>query len=75
MITTWKPNPTAPLWHSDNKSKFFQDLVIKHTKQIGPSCVATTLSMLVNSMGYETSVEVSYPILCLLYTSDAADDL
>ena len=57
MITTWKPNPTAPIWHSETKSKFFQDLVIKHTKQIGPSCVATTLSMLVNSMGYEATVE------------------
>ena len=47
-VKNWKPNASAPLWdeESENEPKgpFFTDLDIKHIKQVGPSCVPTTLS-------------------------------
>ena len=50
LTLNWKPNASAPLWdeESENEPKgpFFRDLEINHIKQIGPSCVPTTLAML-----------------------------
>lgn len=61
MISGWKPNPTAPLWYSGGSHEptgpFFPDLNIEHVKQQGPSCVATTLSMVANSTGANTTPE------------------
>ena len=51
----WKPNASAPLWDEESecepKGPFFRDLEIEHIKQIGPSCVPTTLAMLARSTG------------------------
>lgn len=61
MMSGWKPNPTAPLWYSGGSHEpsgpFFSDLNIEHVKQQGPSCVATTLSMVANSTGANTTPE------------------
>ncbi len=61
MISGWKPNPTAPLWYSGGANEpqgpFFSHLSVEHVKQQGPSCVATTLSMVVNSTGANTTPE------------------
>ena len=55
MITNWKPNASAPLWDEESehepKGPFFNDLALEHIKQIGPSCVPTTLAMLARSTG------------------------
>ena len=55
LISNWKPNANAPLWDEESNSEprgpFFQELDIKHIKQIGPSCVPTTLAMLARSTG------------------------
>lgn len=59
MIANWKPNPTAPLWYQSGndepKGPFFQDLNVDHVEQRGPSCVATTLSMVANARGANTT--------------------
>ncbi len=51
----WKPNASAPLWDSSREelgqNQFFSDLVIEHDKQVGPSCVATTLAMIAKATG------------------------
>ena len=51
----WKPNASAPLWDSpagaESHGPFFPDVVIEHIKQIGPSCVATTLAMIARTTG------------------------
>ena len=51
----WKPNTSAPLWDSSREelgqNQFFSDLVIEHDKQVGPSCVATTLAMIAKATG------------------------
>mgnify|MGYP001161025013 FL=1 len=61
MIANWKPNPSAPLWYSERHGEphgpFFGDLTIEHVKQVGPSCVATTLSMVANATGANTTPE------------------
>jgi|TARA_B100001559_G_C16482882_1_gene614630 hypothetical protein len=55
----WKPNASAPLWDEESGSEprgpFFRDLEIEHIKQIGPSCVPTTLAMLARSTGADVS--------------------
>ena len=54
-MKNWKPNASAPLWDEESgnepKGPFFTDLDIKHVKQVGPSCVPTTLAMLARSTG------------------------
>ena len=59
MTAMWKPNPTAPLWYEENGGEpvgpFFEGLVLNHVKQVGPSCVATTLSMVANATGANTT--------------------
>lgn len=61
MSSPWRPNPTAPLWYDDHKDEasgsFFNDVNIEHVKQVGPSCVATTLSMVANATGANTTPE------------------
>jgi len=61
MITHWKPNPTAPLWYAsgdgENEGPFFDELELQHVRQVGPSCVATTLSMVANATGAKTVPE------------------
>ena len=61
MIAHWKPNPTAPLWYassgSEDDAPFFDDLKLQHVRQVGPSCVATTLSMVANATGAKTTPE------------------
>ena len=39
------------------KGPFFHGLELQHTKQVGPSCVATTLSMVANATGASTTPE------------------
>ena len=41
MTVAWRPN----------------DLSLQHAKQVGPSCVATTLSMVANATGAQTTPE------------------
>jgi hypothetical protein len=52
---TWRPNSSAPLWDADDiteiQEPFFSDMNLEHDKQIGPSCVATTLAMIARSTG------------------------
>ena len=61
MIANWKPNPSAPLWNEERPGEpqgpFFSHLAIEHVKQVGPSCVATTLSMVANATGANTTPE------------------
>ena len=61
MMSGWKPNPTAPLWYSggihEPQGPYFPHLNVDHVKQQGPSCVATTLSMVANSTGASTTPE------------------
>ena len=61
MSLAWKPNPTAPLWYQggpdEPQGPFFHEVDIEHERQIGPSCVATTLSMVANATGAETTPE------------------
>ena len=56
-VCDWKPNASAPLWDEESeiepKGPFFTDLELKHIKQVGPSCVPTTLAMLARSTGAE----------------------
>ena len=55
----WKPNASAPLWNSsagdEPHGPFFPEVVIEHIKQIGPSCVATTLAMIARTTGADVS--------------------
>ena len=56
---TWRPNSSAPLWDAADANEaaepFFSDISIEHDKQIGPSCVATTLAMIARSTGAEVT--------------------
>ena len=58
---TWRPNPNAPLWdatvNNEAQDQFFADINLNHDRQIGPSCVATTLAMIVRTTGVEVTVE------------------
>jgi len=58
---TWRPNPNAPLWdatvNNEAQDQFFADINLNHDRQIGPSCVATTLAMIVRTTGAEVTVE------------------
>ena len=56
----WKPDASAPLWHlskDENHTSFFDDLQLKHLRQIGPSCVATTLCMVAKATGADVTPE------------------
>ena len=52
---SWRPNPSAPLWDAsdpgDIDGPYFSDINVDHVKQIGPSCVATTLAMIARTTG------------------------
>lgn len=56
----WKPNASAPLWDppiaDEAQGPFFPEMAIEHSKQIGPSCVATTLAMIARATGEEATV-------------------
>jgi hypothetical protein len=58
---TWRPNPNAPLWDeavsNEAEGQFFADINLNHDRQIGPSCVATTLAMIARTTGAEVTVE------------------
>jgi len=59
VISRWSPDSNAPLW-DDSKGRnnqFFRDIKLEHIRQIGPSCVATTLTMIARSTGAEVSVD------------------
>ena len=56
MNTNWTPNQTCKIWRGDDNT-YFKDLSIQHKKQSGPSCVATTLSMIVESLGFTADFE------------------
>lgn len=60
-MSTWRPNPNAPLWdatvNNEAQDQFFADINLNHDRQIGPSCVATTLAMIVRTTGAEVTVE------------------
>jgi hypothetical protein len=59
MIVNWKPDSNAPIWggqNSDNEN-FFKNLKLNHIQQIGPSCVATTLTMIARSTGADVTVD------------------
>jgi len=59
MIMGWKPDSKAPIWDTQNgvENKFFKNLNLKHIQQIGPSCVATTLTMIARSTGADVTVD------------------
>ncbi len=54
-MLSWKPNASAPLWDAsdpgEDEGPYFTDINIDHMKQIGPSCVATTLAMIARTTG------------------------
>ena len=57
---TWRPDASAPLWHLSKGQQHetcFQDLELKHLKQVGPSCVATTLCMVARATGADVTPE------------------
>ena len=60
-MSTWRPNPNAPLWDeavsNEAQDQFFADINLNHDRQIGPSCVATTLAMIARTTGAEVTVE------------------
>ena len=56
----WKPDANAPLWHlpkGENHASYFDDLKLEHLRQIGPSCVATTLCMVARATGADVTPE------------------
>ena len=57
----WRPTPYAPLCDeavsNEAEDQFFADINLNHDRQIGPSCVATTLAMIVRTTGAEVTVE------------------
>lgn len=57
----WKPNANAPLWDPPNADEsqgpYFSEMAIEHTKQIGPSCVATTLAMIARTTGADVEAD------------------
>ena len=55
-IKNWKPNANAPLWYGENE-QFFSDLRFNHKKQIGPSCVPTSISMVLQAFGHDVSID------------------
>ena len=59
VISKWKPDSNAPLWEGPKgeNNHFFRDINLEHIKQIGPSCVATTLTMIARSTGAKVSVD------------------
>ena len=61
MNMAWKPNANAPLWDPPNADEpqgpFFPEMAIEHTKQIGPSCVATTLAMIARTTGADVEAD------------------
>ena len=57
---SWRPDASAPLWHlskGEENKIFFSDLELEHLKQIGPSCVATTLCMIARATGADVTPE------------------
>jgi hypothetical protein len=60
-MSAWRPNPSAPLWDAvvsnETQDQFFADINLNHDRQIGPSCVATTLAMIARTTGAEVTVE------------------
>ena len=58
-MLNWKPNANAPLWDvaavGDIQGPFFSDIEIRHDRQIGPSCVATTLAMIARTTGADVT--------------------
>ena len=57
---SWRPDASAPLWHlakGEENEIFFSDLELEHLKQIGPSCVATTLCMVARATGADVTPE------------------
>ena len=60
-MSAWRPNPNAPLWDeavsNEAEDQFFADINLNHDRQIGPSCVATTLAMIARTTGAEVTVE------------------
>ena len=59
MINDWKPDSKAPIWDEckGDEEIFFKDINLEHIKQVGPSCVATTLTMIARSTGAKVSVD------------------
>lgn len=61
MSLAWKPNSSAPLWDGEEfdepQGPFFDHLELDHIKQIGPTCVPTTLAMLARSTGADVKPE------------------
>ena len=59
MIKDWKPDSKAPIWdeYKGDEEIFFKDINLEHIKQVGPSCVATTLTMIARSTGANVSVD------------------
>jgi hypothetical protein len=57
----WRPDSSAPLWDAEGDSEpqgpFFADLEIEHLRQVGPSCVPTTLAMLARATGADVGPE------------------
>jgi len=60
-MVAWKPNANAPLWDSpgaeESQGPYFSDLHIRHDRQRGPSCVATTLAMIARATGPDVTPE------------------
>ena len=57
---SWRPDASSPLWHlakGEENEIFFSDLELEHLKQIGPSCVATTLCMVARATGADVTPE------------------
>lgn len=58
---SWRPDSNAPLWDSEDEREagtpFFADLEISHLRQVGPSCVPTTLAMIARATGADVSPE------------------
>ena len=61
MSLAWKPNSSAPLWDEEEfdepQGPFFEHLELDHIKQIGPTCVPTTLAMLARFTGADVKPE------------------
>ena len=57
---TWRPDASTPHWNlgKDEESEIFlPSLKLQHLKQIGPSCVATTLCMVARATGADVTPE------------------
>jgi hypothetical protein len=67
MQLNWRPDSSAPLWDAGDEGEaqgpFFADLELEHLRQVGPTCVPTTLAMIARATGANVGPEDFMPLI------------